>query len=176
MSDSADSRDRAGRPPRKRRPEPSPSQRALGLLVRREHSRKELARKLAARGVAEDEAEQAVARMAREGWQDDARFAASLARSRASCGYGPVRIRAELDMHGIDPGIVAEAFTVLAEAGEDDWPARASALLRRRYGAAIGDPATRRKAAGFLIRRGFDAETVRMACGSDAADAGFRDP
>ena len=30
---------------RRRRPEPSPTQRALGLLTRREHSRKELVRK-----------------------------------------------------------------------------------------------------------------------------------
>src|SRR3546814_4748731 len=76
---------------KRRRPEPSPAQRALGLLVRREHSRKELANKLAARGVAREDAEAAVERMAAEGWQDDARFATSLARMRAGAGYGPIR-------------------------------------------------------------------------------------
>src|SRR5690606_25599647 len=65
---------------KRRRPEPTPAQRALGLLVRREHSRKELANKLVSRGVARGEAEAVVERMASEGWQDDARFAASLAR------------------------------------------------------------------------------------------------
>src|SRR3546814_10663968 len=67
---------------KRRRLEPSPAQRALGLLVRREHSRKELANKLAARGVAREDAEAAGERMAAEGWQDDARFATSLARMR----------------------------------------------------------------------------------------------
>ena len=34
--------------------------------------------------------------MNRQDFQNDARFAAALARSRASSGYGPSRIRAEL--------------------------------------------------------------------------------
>src|SRR5687767_12564106 len=75
---------------RRRQKEQTPLQRALGLLVRREHSRKELTRKLLARGVERDEAEAAVARLAGEGWQDDVRFAELLVRSRASTGYGPL--------------------------------------------------------------------------------------
>jgi len=65
---------------RRARPEPTPVQRALGLLVRREHSRKELVRKLRGRGVEPEAAVAAVGRLAEEGWQDDARFAASLVR------------------------------------------------------------------------------------------------
>ena len=45
---------------RRRRPEPSPTQRALGLLTRREHSRLELARKLAHRGVETGDAKAAI--------------------------------------------------------------------------------------------------------------------
>src|SRR5688572_13007666 len=67
----------------------SPTQRALGFLVRREHSRKELTRKLTSRGLDATEAAAAVERLAGEGWQDDARFAESLVRSRAGNGYGP---------------------------------------------------------------------------------------
>ena len=149
---------------RRRRPEPTPAQRALGLLVRREHSRKELADKLAARGIARDEAEAAVERMAAEGWQDDARFAASLARARAMSGYGPLRIRAELATHGLDEAMVAAAFEALAEAGDDDWAARARALVQRRFGDGLaGDFARRRKAADFLLRRGFDGDAIRRA-------------
>src|SRR5689334_16528538 len=98
----------AGRPARRRR-EPSPTQRALGLLVRREHSQRELQRKLVARGIEKDEAATAVARLRDAGWQDDARFAASLARSRAISGYGPVRIRAELGTHGLPSEAIAAA-------------------------------------------------------------------
>jgi len=153
---------------RRRRPEPTPAQRALGLLVRREHSRKELATKLAVRGVAREDAEAAIERMAAEGWQDDARFAASLARMRAGSGYGPVRIRAELGTHGLDEAVIAQAFAALAEAGEDDWRRQARDLVRRRFGEDFAqDLARRRKAADFLLRRGFDGDTIRSASRDD---------
>jgi regulatory protein len=151
-------------PRKRRRPELSPAQRALGLLVRREHSRKELARKLAARGVSREDASEAVARMTAEGWQDDARFAESLARMRAAGGHGPVRIRAELETHGLEAHVIAQAFRALADAGGDDWLGRARLLVHRRYGAdRVDDLAIRRKAADFLIRRGFDAATAYAA-------------
>ena len=151
-----------GRPARRRR-EPTPAQRALGLLVRREHSQRELERKLVARGIEKDEAATAVAKLRDAGWQDDERFACSLARSRAMNGYGPLRIRAELGTHALSAEAVAAAFASLAEAGEDDWKAVAADLVRRRFGSVDGDPARARKAADFLLRRGFDGENVRAA-------------
>lgn len=159
---------------RRRRPraEPSPAQRALGLLVRREHSRRELERKLAARGVGLEDARAAVRQMAEAGWQDDGRFAASLARTRALAGYGPVRIRVELEGHGLDAAQIAHAFAALAESGEDDWAGVARDLVARRFPAAEDEEAEasrsrRRKAADFLLRRGFDIETARAASGLD---------
>lgn len=148
----------------RKRPEPTPAQRALGLLVRREHSRKELVRKLEARGIEAQDAAAAVARLAAEGWQDDARFAASLARMRANGGYGPLRIRAELGTHGLAEEVVAAAFSALAEGGGDDWAGRARELVSRRYGVNIaGDLGLQRKAADYLARRGFDAASIRAA-------------
>ena len=147
-----------------RRREATPAQRALGLLVRREHSKLELTRKLLARGIPEEEAAAAVGKMAQAGWQDDIRFACSLARTRASAGYGPLRIRAEIQSHGLGAEAVEAAFVALAEAGEDDWHARAAELVRRRFGASRAAPlATQRKAADFLLRRGFDSDCVRAA-------------
>lgn len=154
--------DPAGRPARRRR-EPTPTQRALGLLVRREHSGRELQRKLVQRGVQADEASAAVSRLRDAGWQDDVRFACSLARSRAISGYGPLRIRAELGTHGLAAETIAAAFDALAEAGENDWTRVAADLVRRRFGVVVGDVAKGRKAADFLIRRGFDADSVRAA-------------
>ncbi|MDH5824236.1 regulatory protein RecX [Luteimonas sp. RD2P54] len=155
----------------RRRPEPTPAQRALALLVRREHSRRELERKLAARGVGPEDAARAVERMAAEGWQDDTRFAASLARSRASAGYGPLRIRIELESHGLDAGVVEAAFAALAEDGEDDWDASARELVARRFGEfGPEDAGRRRKAAEFLIRRGFGIGSARRATGFDPED------
>ncbi len=148
---------------RTRRPELTPAQRALGLLSRREHSRPELVRKLVARGIARGDALAAVELMTASGWQDDARYACSLARTRAGAGYGPLRIRAELDSHGIGAEAVAAAFTALAESGEDDWPGRARELVRRRFAlSASSTVSLQRKAADFLIRRGFEPDCARI--------------
>ena len=156
----------------RKRPEPTPAQRALGLLARREHSKKELARKLQARGVEQQQAEAAIARMVAEGWQDDARFAAGLARMRANGGYGPLRIRAELGTHGLTDETIAAAFAALAEAGDDDWTGRARELVSRRHGTGVAhDAAVRRKAADYLARRGFDAASIRAALRDDPRDA-----
>lgn len=149
-----------GRRRKSPRPEPTPVQRALGLLTRREHSSRELTRKLTARGIEPQQARAAVDKLAAAGWQDDARFAESLVRSRASAGYGPIRIRAELGSHGLDRDAVAAAM----DAFEGDWNDIARALVQRRFGAGIAeDRARQRKAADLLIRRGFAAEHVRAA-------------
>ncbi|KAF1692933.1 recombination regulator RecX [Pseudoxanthomonas jiangsuensis] len=142
-------------------------QRALGLLVRREHSRRELTRKLTSRGVEADEAAAAVERLAGDGWQDDTRFAASLVRSRAASGYGPLYIRAELGTHGLGSEAVAAAL----ETFEGDWTEVARDLVRRRYGeAGPADLAQRRKAADLLARRGFDGDSIRRATRFDPDD------
>ena len=155
--------------PRRQRAQPSATQRALGLLTRREHSRKELARKLTARGVDAGEVETVVARLADEGWQDDTRFAESLVRGRANAGYGPLRIRAELGMHGLGRDEVAAAL----DAFEGDWGELARALVRRRFGeTGPRDPAQRRKAAELLLRRGFDGDSIRAATRFDPHDPG----
>ena len=151
---------------RKRGQERSPTQRALGFLVRREHSRKELTRKLTSRGMDATEATAAVERLAGQGWQDDARFAGSLVRSRAANGYGPIRIRAELATHGLDREAIAQAM----DSHEGDWALIARELVRRRFGQAIADPAIRRKAADFLLRRGFDSDSVRAATRTEPDD------
>lgn len=155
------------RPRKRRRPEPTPVQRALGLLTRREHSGRELTRKLTARGVDPRDARAAVDRLAAEGWQDDARFAESLVRSRAGSGYGPLRIRAELGMHGLDRDAIAAAM----DSFEGDWTDAARDLVRRRFGDAVGeDRALQRKAADFLLRRGFYGAHARVATGFDPVD------
>lgn len=146
----------------------TPTQRALALLVRREHSRKELARKLAERGVESEAASAAIERLKGDGWQSDARFAEMLVRTRSAHGQGPVRIRAELGTHGLSRDDIETAM----EAFDGDWRQLAQDLTHRRFGLEIGSAGTaqRRKAADFLYRRGFDGDTVRAALSSDRED------
>lgn len=145
---------------RRKRPEPTPTQRALGLLVRREHSERELTRKLRARGIAGEDANAAVEKLKAAGWQDDARFAENLVRNRAAAGFGPLRIRAELGTHGLD----REAVTTAMEGFDGDWNEIARDLVKRRFGTAEAqDRAQQRKAAELLIRRGFGGDQIRAA-------------
>ncbi len=155
-------------PGRKRgRKEATPVQRALGLLTRREHSRQELVRKLAARGVEPVQAEAAVTKLAEDGWQSDDRFAELLVRSRTAKGYGPLRIRAELATHGLD----REAIAAALQAFEGDWTETARDLVRRRFGpGSPDDQSWRRKVADFLFRRGFAHDTVRSVSGGGVED------
>lgn len=144
-------------------------QRALGLLVRREHSRRDLARKLEQRGIEPAEASAAVEKLAGQGYQDDSRFAACFARDRANSGYGPVRIRVELAGHGLGEDAIALAL----DACETDWAAQARRQVERRWTAEVlADPSRRRKAVEFLLRRGFDQDSAWSAVRGQAAGEG----
>jgi regulatory protein len=120
----------------------------------------ELGRKLARHGADCVEVEAAIEKLAAAGWQDDARFAASLVRSRAAAGQGPIRIRAELATHGLGREAVAAAL----DAYEGDWSANARDLVRRRLGEIRPDDRlARHKAVDLLMRRGFGSEHIRAA-------------
>lgn len=160
------------RTPKPHRPKPDAFGKAVSLLARREQSRRELGDKLKRGGYSPDEVEGAIGGVVERGYQDDARFAAVLARSRAAAGYGPRRIVAELKSHGLDPATIAEAVAAV----DDDWQASARRQLERHYGRKpAADAAERARRAGFLLRRGFDAATVsaltRAECGDP--DDGF---
>lgn len=132
----------------------------MELLVRREHSRRDLKRKLGLKGIDPEAAEAAVESLAGLGYQDDDRFGAAFARDRAAAGYGPQRIRQELAGHGLGRDQVEAAL----EACETDWPARAQGLVAKRFRPVeLEDPVRRRKAVDFLLRRGFDQASAWAA-------------
>ena len=143
--------------------------RAIGLLSRREHSRRELARKLTR--VTPDAAliEQVLGWLAEKGLQSDERFSAALVRQRSESGYGPVRLLAELREHGLDG---PSADSVLA-AADRDWHRIAAAVRVKRFGPA--PPGSRHELARqlrFLQYRGFTSEQSRSAVsgGGDCED------
>ena len=141
----------------------NPREQALRLLARREHSAKELARKLEARGISETDAAAAVAHATGEGWQDDARYADMLVRTRSANGYGPVRIQAELAVAGVP----AERIRAALEAAEVDWHALAIEVHARKFRGAPKNSAERAKQYRFLQGRGFDASQISAALKGD---------
>ncbi len=156
----------------KRRPDPSTPaapqrsayDKALGLLARREHSRRELKTKLSQSGYAGGDADAAIDRLSEQHYQDDERFAEVLLRSRIARGYGPLRLRMELKTHGFADARVRE----LLDAMEVDWNICAANQLRRHYGSVgSADRAERMRRAQFLLRRGFATATVHSVTQAD---------
>src|SRR5262249_35601578 len=120
-----------------------------------------------------NESAAALERLQSKDFQSDARFGEMLVRSRIEGGYGPRWIVAELRTHGIADARAGELIATSAP----DWTELARRQLRRRFGAkAAGSLAERSKRAALLLRRGFDASTVKLVLGSaslaDAPDDG----
>ncbi|MEZ5456979.1 MAG: regulatory protein RecX [Lysobacteraceae bacterium] len=147
-------------PSRRARPPASALSRAVGLLSRRDHSEKELRRKLAQRGLEAAEVDGALQRLQNLSLQSDDRFAENLLRSRVQSGHGPLHVRAELAQHGLDSARIGALF----DAQDVDWNASALAFAQRRLNRQSADP--RREAqriANALLRRGFNMDQVRHA-------------
>jgi regulatory protein len=141
---------------------------ALGLLVRREHSARELKSKLARRGLDKDETSAALERLQAKDFQSDTRFGEMLVRTRIENGYGARWIIAELRTHGIAEAQARE----LIDAADPDWPELVRRQLRRRYGSRpAADYAERAKRGAFLLRRGFDAATVQSITRAEGLDS-----
>lgn len=127
----------------------------LAMLARREHSQLEIRHKLQARGYESPEIEQVLEEFVAQNWQSDARFGESYLRDRVAKGFGPVRIRYELQQRGVDP---EQAF----EAEPQDWDVVLEKVYERKFGhAPIRDFKDRTKRMRFLQQRGFDAEMIR---------------
>ena len=118
----------------------------------------EIERKLAARDVPADVAREAIERVARYGYLDDAALAGQLARGMQSRGYGRRRAEAKLRARGLRG---EDAENALDEAyAEQDETALAREALGRR---PLVDDADRRRASAFLARRGFSARAAWKA-------------
>lgn len=146
----------------KDKPGDSAHDRAVALLARREHSRRELAQKLERKGFDQSDIAAALDKLIAENYLSEQRYGEMLVRSRVAQAYGPVRIRAELRSHGLDDSLVA---ALLAEAEQEtDWSQLATRALDHRYGNKPADDfAESSKRARFLVRRGFPADIARQA-------------
>lgn len=153
-------------PERKDQAPPNARDSALRLLTRREHSARELKRKLAERGIDAPAATEAIKALASHGLQSDARYADQLVRTRIAQGYGPRRIKAELEQAGLSGEQTQEAM----QAAECDWTELAQRVHAKRYGAAPTNVGEKLRQQRFLFGRGFDADQVRAAIRASAED------
>jgi len=140
------------------KPEPDSPQelkaRALRYLVRREHSRDELARKLAPYAESNEILEGVLRELESRKQLSNERFAEERARWLAR-KYGAARIRHDLKTKGI-----SEAVSDRAVAELDDV-AKAKEILARKYRAPATTREERAKRARFLQGRGFSGDVIR---------------
>ena len=135
--------------------------RALRLLARREHSRAELARKLAARAASPETLGELLDALAAKRQLSDERYAEERVRQLAR-KYGAARIRQDL----LAKGISADAAARLSAASGRDDIERARTILARKYWAPAANLEERAKRARFLHSRGFSYEVIRAALSS----------
>lgn len=128
------------------------------MLDRRDYSRKELTDKLIEKGVNEAEAEEAVERLAELGFVDDARYAPIIVRHYAAKGYGPQRVRQELQRRGIPRELWDGAMGEMPV--QDDTVDR---LLRSRLKGENPDRNTLKKASDYLLRKGYSWDDIHSA-------------
>jgi regulatory protein len=132
--------------------------RALRYLSTREHSRLELARKLARYAEEGDDVEALLDFLEKNNWLSQERFAESLIHRKAS-RYGNSRVVAELQNHGVNGEALAELKSELSQTEE----ARAREVWRRKFGKVAVDAAERAKQMRFLLTRGFSQRATRAA-------------
>jgi len=134
---------------------------AVALLARREHSARELARKLQSRGYVQPLVDAALARLVKERLQSDRRYTEAYLHQRSEKGYGPLRIQAELQEHGVTEALIVECMRHAADEGEIDWYERAATVYTRKFGGRpIEDVKERAKRQRFLYYRGFSHEQI----------------
>jgi regulatory protein len=128
------------------------------MLARREHGREELKRKLIRKGCSATVADAVTAALATERLLSEDRFVEALVQARRSRGYGPLRIRHELEQKGVAPELIGRALDV----GEREWIEDLRRVQRKRFGAKrAGSLADRAKQTRFLLYRGFTSEQIR---------------
>ena len=130
--------------------------RALKLLAAREHSRRELERKLAPHEAEPGQLKTALDELQARGFIDEQRVVDSLLHRRAS-RLGTGRIKQELQAKGLDAERVALAVASL-KASEVE---RARQVWRKKFGVLPQDAAQRAKQARFLAARGFGGEVIQ---------------
>ena len=136
-------------------------ERAMNFLARREHSRAELARKLAPHGEA-DEISALLDRLEQESLLSNARYAEALASSRVG-RHGSVRLKSELREKGVPETIIAE---VVGQARDADLSA-ARAVWLKKFGEPPVDARERARQQRFLLGRGFPSDVVRRVVGGE---------
>ena len=134
----------------------------MTLLVRRDFCCSELLQTLVAQGFESATAQGVLAQLVERGYVNDERYATHFVSYRAERGFGPLRIRRDLEQLGVDAELIQTALA------SPDWAQLARELRIRRFGLAVPKhwPEKAREAR-FLQYRGFSTDHIRSALGAE---------
>ena len=144
------------RPPKpKRKPEPSPAARALGLLARRDYTRRELAAKLTPHVEDHEELEALLDAFTARGWLSEARVLDQVVQAKRG-RLGPARIRRALLSRGVSEELIAPALKELKETEL----AQARSVWALKFRTAVDAGADPARQVRFLQSRGFSVDVA----------------
>jgi regulatory protein len=123
------------------------------MLVRREHSREELRRKLERVAVEGDDIDALLDDLTARGWLSDARFAEQAIRAR-SRRFGPLKVAQQLRSRGVADETIGAGFRAAGEEGAADI----ARIWGSRFHAPPADERERCRQVRFLQGRGFALE------------------
>ena len=131
---------------------------AAQLASGRMLSRKELTDKLSRKGIDPDTAEETADWLESLGAVDDAAYAGVIARHYAASGYGPGRVRQELQKRGVSRELWDDALSQLPDSAD-----AIDRFLQKKLSGRTPDRATLKKLSDALLRRGFSWSDIRPA-------------
>lgn len=135
---------------------------AVRMLESRSRSKHEIEVRLTERGYTIEIIDVVLAQLTRAGLVDDPAFAKEWvgSRSRAKEPVGPIRLRHEMKLKGINPKLAEE---VLGDLNKDDELAQAMRAAQRHtkpYASYAGWMSEKKRVAGYLQRRGYGWEVI----------------
>ncbi|NOT67209.1 MAG: recombination regulator RecX [Methylophilaceae bacterium] len=135
--------------------------RALWLLARREHSAKELHKKLLPHVEEGDDLEALLADFMQRGWVSDARFAELVVNAKQK-RYGSLKLAHELREKGVADDLIAEATSAV-----DDLE-NAKIVWQKKYAQTPASREEWAKQARFLQSRGFGFDVIKKVLNEQA--------
>ena len=124
---------------------------ALDLLSRREHSRKELYLKLIKRFESKEEINFTLDKLEGNNLLNDSRFSEEYVQARRKRGFGPIKISVELEQRGVNESLILNEIERF-----DDWENLAELSFKKRFpDGASTDFKELQKQKNFLTNKGF---------------------
>ena len=128
----------------------------MNALSRREHSEKEIFLKFVNLVNSKDTLLEEILKLKEEGLISNQRYAEAYIRSRFHSGFGPIRIKYELEKKGVIESIIKTAF----QETDLDWDDKLKSEFKKKYESNDMKSLNDNKISKFFLYRGFDLEKI----------------